>query len=298
MGLTANTDEITRDYFNSIMITPRYLTDNTAELPDTSISLWGREYKTPIMTAALSHLHNICENGMREFAIGAKTAGALHFVGMCEENELDDILSGGADTVKIVKPHADEQVIYDKLKHAIDGGCVAVGMDIDHAVSSAGTYDNVFGLPMLPKTTSQIASYVKACGEVPFIVKGVLSASDAYKSVEAGASAVLVSHHHAMMNSMTPPLFMLPEIVEAVNGKAKIIVDCGFESGMDVFKALALGADGVCIGRNLMGPLKEGGAGVSRRIDEINKELITVMARTGCQKISDIDDSVLRFRSF
>ena len=71
------------------------------------------------------------------------------------------------------------------------------------------------------------------------------------------------------------------------------MVDCGFESGMDVFKALALGADCVCVGRNLMEPLKEGAEGVTRRINEMNSELIKVMARTGFKTLADIDSSVI-----
>lgn len=292
--MTSKTDEITREYFNSILITPRYL---DSDLPDISIEMFGRKYKTPIMTAALSHLHNTCENGMVEFAKGAYMAGAMHFVGMGEDKELEDIIASGADTVKIIKPHMDDNEVFRKIKHAVDHGAVAVGMDIDHAISWNGEYDSVFGLPMRPKTTAQLSEYVKAAG-VPFIVKGVLSAKDAEKCVEAGAAAVLVSHHHGIMDCMVPPLMVLPEIVNAVNGQAKIIVDCGIECGMDVFKALALGADGVGVGRHLMGPLKDGGKGVADRIEAMNRELITVMAKTGAKTIADIDPSVLRFRTF
>lgn len=298
MSFTTNSDVLTREYFDSIMVTPRYILDEDRGLPDTTLELWGKTYRTPIMTAALSHLHGICENGMAEFAKGAKEMGAMHFVGMCEENELDEILRSGADTVKIIKPHMDDEIIFNKIKHAVEGGAVAVGMDIDHAISGNGGYDSVFGLPMRPKTVSQMAEFVKAASGVPFIVKGVLSASDAYKCVEAGASAVLVSHHHGMMASMTPPLYMLPEIKEVVNGKAKIIVDCGIESGMDVFKALALGADAVCVGRKLMEPLKDKAEGVRKAMESMNNELISVMARTGCNSLEDIDSSVLRFRNF
>ena len=188
-------------------------------------------------------------------------------------------------------------IILRKIEHAVSHGAIAVGMDIDHAISWNGDYDNVFGLPMRPKTTAQLSEYVKAAG-VPFVVKGVLSASDAEKSVEAGAAAVLVSHHHGIMDCMVPPLMILPEIVEAVNGQAKIIVDCGIECGMDVFKALALGADAVGVGRNLMEPLKAGASGVTDRIDAINRELSTVMARTGAKTIKDIDPSVIRYRAF
>lgn len=292
--MSTKTDDITREYFDSLLITPRYL---DSDLPTLSMELWGKTFETPIMTAALSHLHNICENAMCEFALGAKNAGAVHFVGMGEDEELDEILATGADTVKIVKPHMDEEIIYGKIERAVKGGAFAVGMDIDHAISYQGEYDNVFGLQMRPKSSSQIEEYVKAAG-IPFVVKGVLSASDAEKSVKAGAAAVLVSHHHGIMECMTPPLMMLPEIVEAVDGEAKIFVDCGFESGMDVFKALALGADAVCVGRALMGPLERKAQGVTEKINQMNSELKMIMARTGARNIKEIDKSVIRYRNF
>ena len=292
--MTSKTDEITREYFNSLLITPRYL---DSDLPDISINIFGHTYNSPVMTAALSHLHSVCDDGMVEFAKGAKEVGSLHFMGMGEDSELEEILATGTDTVKIIKPHKDNAEIFRRIEHAANHGCIAVGMDIDHAISHDGHYDNVFGLPMKPKTTDELKDFVKA-SKVPFIVKGVLSTKDAEKSVEAGAAAILVSHHHGIMDCMVPPLMILPEIVNAVNGQTKIIVDCGIENGMDVFKALALGADGVCIGRNLIEPLKNKAAGVAQRITEINQELITVMARTGAKSIADIDPSVIRHRTF
>lgn len=292
--MTSKTDEITREYFDSLLISPRYL---DSDLPSLDTEIFGKTFKTPVMTAALSHLHNICENAMCEFALGAKNAGALNFVGMTEDDELVSILKTGADTVKIIKPHMDDQIIFDKIDLSVDNGAFAVGMDIDHAIAYNGTYDNVFGLPMRPKTTAQLSEYVKY-SKIPFVVKGVLSAQDAEKSVEAGAAAVLVSHHHGIMNCMTPPLMMLTEIVSVIDGQATIIVDCGIESGMDVFKCLALGADAVCVGRNLMDPLKAGAKGVTDRIEQINNELRTVMARTGAKTVKEIDPSVIKYRNF
>ena len=293
-NMTSKTDEITREYLNSILITPRYL---DSDLPDLSVTLLGQPCRTPVMTAALSHLHNVCEDGMVEFAKGARDAGALHFVGMGEDNELERIIETGAKTVKIIKPHADDAEVFRRMEHAVSHGAVAVGMDIDHAISSNGQYDNVFGLPMRPKTTKQLREYVKMAN-VPFVVKGVLSARDAEKAVEAGASAIIVSHHHGIMDCMVPPLLVLPEIVRAVDHQLTIFVDCDIECGMDVFKALALGADAVGIGRALMDPLKQGSRGVTEKIAQINAELRTVMARTGAHTLKEIDPSVLRFRSF
>ena len=200
-----------------------------------------------------------------------------------------------ARTVRIIKPHADNDEVFKRIEHAVSHGAFAVGMDIDHAFSWDGKYDVVCGLPMRPKSRDEIESFVKAA-KIPFVVKGVLSVSDAVKCAEAGVSGIVVSHHHGIMNYAVPPLQILPEIVKAVDGKMKIMVDCGFESGMDVFKALALGADCVCVGRNLMEPLKKGADGVTGRINEMNNELIKVMARTGFKTLADIDSSVIHKR--
>ena len=289
-----STDAITREYFNSILITPKYL---DCELADTSFELFGEKFDTPIMTAALSHLKS-CEDGMVEFGKGAKEANAVHFVGMGEDEELERIIATGAKSVKIIKPHESDAEVFRRIEHAKAHGAFAVGMDIDHAVSGNGGYDNVLGLPMATKSKEQLKAFIEASGDTPFVVKGVLSTADAEKCVEAGAKAIIVSHHHGIMDTMVPPLMVLPEIVKAVDGQLKVFVDCGFETGLDVFKALALGADAVGVGRALMDPLKEGGKGVAKRIIEMNNELKCVMARTGARTLKEIEPSVLRFRSF
>ena len=289
-----DSNQITRDYFDSILLETRYM---DSDLPSTEMQLYGCTFQTPIMTAALSHLNGVCEDGMCGMARGAKAAHAVHWVGMGEDEELEQILATGADTVKIIKPHEDSSVIVHKIEHAIEHGCMAVGMDIDHAYNGSGGYDVVCGLKMRAQSTAELMEYIKT-SSVPFIVKGVLSAQDAARCVEAGAKGIVVSHHHGIMQYAVPPLMVLPEIVHAVHGQIPIFVDCGIESGMDVFKALALGADAVCVGRELMGPLKEGSQAVCRRIQEMNGELMSIMARTGARDLSQIDPSVLHFRNF
>lgn len=292
--MTKNTDEITREYFNSILVAPSYL---DAVRPDISTEFFGERFETPITTTALSHL-KCCENAMEEYALGARKTGALHFMGMGEDKELEGIISTGARTVKIIKPHADNKEVFRRIEHAVGAGAVGVGMDIDHAISHNGSFDNVLGLPMAPKSIEELKEFVAAAGSVPFVVKGVLSVKDTVKSVEAGAAAIIVSHHHGIMETMVPPLMVLPEIVKAAEGQLKIFLDCGVETGMDVFKALALGADGVGVGRALMGPLEKGHEGVMKRMMEMNGELKCVMARTGARTIREIDPSVLKFRNF
>ena len=294
MSEAYDSNRITRDYLDSLLIETRYI---DSDIPETDCELFGRKYDMPIATAALSHLYSVCDKGMVQFAAGAKKAKALCFMGMGEDVDVEEMTQTGADLVKIIKPHADNDVIFHKIEQAVSCGAVAVGMDIDHAYTSDGRYDEVFGLPMKPKTLKEMEEFVRFA-KVPFVVKGVLSTSDAAKCLEAGASAIVVSHHHGIMPYSVPPFMMLPEIVKEVNGKMTIFADCGIESGADVFKALALGADAVCIGRNLMESLKDGSDAMADRMIAINNELKSIMARTGAHSLKEIDLSVIHKRSF
>lgn len=286
-----DSNRITREYFDSLLIEMRHI---DAVIPSTRIELYGETFATPIMTAALSHLDKCHADGAVEMAKGALAANALMWTGMGEDEELEKITSAGAKTIKIIKPHADNNVIFRKIEHAEKCGVTALGMDIDHAFNSRGQYDNVLGLPMSPKTFDEIKSFIVAA-KLPFIIKGVLSVEDALKCVEAGAKGIVVSHHHGIMDFAIPPLMILPDIVKAIERSVPIFVDCGIESGYDAFKALALGASAVCVGRALMGPLSEEGAsGVHRKISELTQELSGVMARTCSADVLHIDQALIR----
>lgn len=283
-------NQITRDYFDSLLIEMRHM---DGKLPNTSIKLFGETFATPIATAALSHLNNTCEDGMKKMAEGAALSGALCFSGMGEKEEIEAMCATDAKVIKIVKPHADNEMVFAKIKEAEHAGAFAVGMDIDHAFNWKGEYDNVFGLPMRPKSMDEIRSFIDST-KLPFVIKGVLSTTDAKKALEVGADAIIVSHHHGILDYAVPPLLVLPEIKKVVGDRIPIFVDCGIESGIDAFKALALGADAVCVGRAIMGPLKDEGAnGVSQKINEMTEQLKSAMARTAFGTLSDIDDTVI-----
>lgn len=291
---TGNSDKITRDYLDSLLIETRYL---DSVIPDTSFQLFGHKFSTPIMTAALSHLFNNAPDGMNVYAKGAAESNAVHWMGMGQDAELEGIVSTGARTIKIIKPHADNKEVFRKIDHALRCGCIAVGMDIDHSFQSNGQYDNVMGLPMKAKSTEELRDFVQA-SRVPFIVKGVMSPRDAEKCMKVGVKGIVVSHHHGMVNYSCPPLMVLPDILKVTAGKIPVFVDCGFESGMDVYKALALGATAVSIGRHLMPLLKDGGSAVSRRINQMTAELAGVMARTGVADLGHFDPTVIHKRNF
>ena len=294
MKLTSNSDAITRDYFDSLLIETRYL---DSVLPSTEFKLFGETFATPIMTAALSHLDNTAPYGMVVYARAAAQAGAVHWVGMGLDEELERIVATGARTIKIIKPHADNKEVFRKIEHAVKAGCFAVGMDIDHAFNSNGGYDSVFGLPMKAKSAAELKEFVRAAG-VPFIAKGVLSPRDAEKCLEAGCSGIVVSHHHGMIQYAVPPLMALPEILRVTDGSIPVFVDCGIESGMDAYKCLAMGATAVSVGRHLMPLLKHGEDSVAERINEMTAELAGIMARTGVSSLDAMDPTVIHKRNF
>ena len=287
---TGDSNQITRNYFDSLLIELRQI---DSVIPKNEFELYGENFSTPIMTAALSHLDNTHPEGMTELARGAEAAEAVMWVGMGDKEELESIISTGAKTIKIIKPYADNDMIFDKIKHAEKSGALAVGMDIDHAFNNKGQYDNVAGFTMSAKTIEEIKSYISAT-ELPFIIKGVLSEQDAYKCIDAGAEGIVVSHHHGIQDFAVPPLMLLPKIAEVVNNRVPIFVDCSVSSGMDAFKALALGANAVSVGRGLMDPLSNLGAqGVQQKIREMTEELSAAMARTCSEDVMNIEASVI-----
>lgn len=289
-GKIGNSDRITREYLDSLLLEMRHI-DN--KKPDTAFKLYGEEFTTPVMMAALSHLNNLHDDGMVEMARGAAKAGAVNWAGMGDKQELERITATGARTIKIIKPYADNDVIFDRIRHAEACGVLAVGIDVDHAFNGSGEYDTVLGYAMRPKSMEEIREFA-ASTKLPFIIKGVLSERDAYKCLQAGVKGIVVSHHHGIMEYALPPLKVLPAICKVIDGQIPIFVDCGIVSGMDVYKALALGATAVSAGRVIMEPLREKGAdGVCEKIQQMTAELKGVMARTGCATLADMDATVI-----
>ena len=289
-----SSDVITRAYIDSLLVEVRHL---DAVMPSTEMTLFGKTFATPVATAALSHMANQYPDGMAAMADGANQAGALVFSGMGPKDELERMVATGAQVIKIIKPYADRESVYDKIRHAEEIGCLAVGIDTDHAFSRGG-YDVIEGMEMFPLSSKELADMVKAT-KLPFSIKGVLSRKEARKCLDCGVQGMVVSHHNGRVDFAVPPLMVLPEIVEECAGQAALFVDCGIQSGMDVFKALALGATGCCVGRPLMPALKEKGPdGVREVIEGITNDLRYTMAMTASPDITHIDRSIVRQANF
>ena len=291
MSDIGNSNRITRAYLDQLLIETRYM---DSETPDLTFRLFGEDFPSPIMTAALSHLDHFMSPGSAQaLAEGARDAGAVLWYGMAPEEEIEMLAGTGARMIEIIKPYTDREKIFRKIAHAEQKGLLAVGVDIDHAFGDGGEKDLVNGEEMTPLRTAELEEICRNT-KLPVIVKGVLSVKDAGKCIGAGAAGLLLSHHNNRIEYAVPPAVLLPEIAAMTQGEIPVFADCEIQTGMDAFKMLALGAAGVCIGRPLMTAIRQNGAeGVRDYLLKANRELGKAMAFTGCTNLRKMDPTVI-----
>ena len=201
------------------------------------------------------------------------------------------IKKAGGVGIPTVKPW-NLETIREKMELVHESGAFAVAMDIDAA-----------GLPFLKnmeppagsKTVEELREIIEMAG-TPFIVKGIMTVKGALKAKEAGAAAIIVSNHGGRVLDQCPATAeVLEEIATAVNGSMKILVDGGIRSGADVFKALALGADGVVIARPFVTAVYGGAQeGVRSYIAKIGTELEDTMKMCGVSSLKEITRECVR----
>lgn len=266
------------------------------EEKDISINLFGKELTAPIFIAPIGGMDINYGNKIREeeyhrrTLVGAKNAGIVAFTGDGPNDSyfneplvpLKEVSGWGIPTLK---PWAEDKV-FEKLEiiEALD--VMAFAMDID----SAGLVHLAkSGKPVYSKTVEDLKVIVNKT-KTPFIIKGIMSKEGAIKAAESGAYGIVVSNHGGRVLDNTPATGeVLPEIRDAVGDSVKIFVDGGIRSGADIFKAIALGADAVLIGRTFAIMAIGGGSeGVQLYIEKLIEELKDTMLMTGCNSLSDI----------
>ena len=263
---------------------------------DTSVELFGRTFKYPFFAGPVGAMtlhygekyddlayNNLLVDACAKGGIAAFTGDGTNAKVM--EGATAAIKAAGGLGIPTVKPW-NLETIREKMELVKASGSFAVAMDIDGA-----------GLPFLKnltppagsKTEDELREVAEMAG-VPFIIKGIMTRRGALKAKDAGAAAIVVSNHGGRVLDQCPATAeVLEDIVEAVGGRMKILVDGGLRSGVDVFKALAMGADGVLLGRPFVTAVYGGAAeGVQCYIDKIGGELEDTMRMCGANTISDI----------
>lgn len=141
--------------------------------------------------------------------------------------------------------------------------------------------------------------WIRALWKGPIVIKGILTAEDAKRSVDSGAVALVVSNHGGrQLDGVPASLQVLPEVVAAVNGQAEILMDSGIRRGSDIVKAICLGARAVLCGRAYAYGLAAGGeAGVIRALDILRADLERCLKLLGCPSVDALDQSLVRVES-
>ncbi len=282
------------DAWQKVFVNMDTICSNAA--PDTSFKLFGHDFALPVFTAPIGALPMHYSDAYDDFAYNdiliptAVECGSASFTGDGVDPEIMKrsaaaMAKVGGIGIPTIKPWNNEAV-FEKLDVLNELGIFAAAMDIDGA-----------GLPFLkamnPNAGSKPVADLKAVidyAKMPFIIKGIMTVAGAQKAVEAGAAGIVVSNHGGRVLGQTRATAdVLPEIAEAVAGKCVIFVDGGIRTGVDVFKALALGADAVLIGRPFV-PAVYGGEveGAKLLFAKLKAELVDTMTMCGAHSLAEI----------
>lgn len=270
--------------------------------PDTRCSLLGQQFSLPVFAGPVGavQLHygqKYNDIDYNDILVPAcREAGILAFTGDGADPAVMVAACGavkqcGGFGIPTVKPW-DAATIAEKMALVRDARALAVAMDIDAA-----------GLPFLKnhvppagsKTVAELREIIAAAG-VPFLIKGIMTVRGAQKALEAGAAGIVVSNHGGRVLDGTPATAeVLPEIAAAVSGRALVLVDGGIRTGLDVFRALALGADAVLIARPFVTAVYGAGAdGVRAYVAQLQAELADAMSMCGARSLADISRDMVR----
>ena len=297
-----------RKALDRIQLLPQYLVNKPA--PDLGTTLLGHKLSMPIITAPMgAHglAHKSAELGS---AKGTGEAGTLYTASTPSNETLEDIAAAttGPKWFQLYL-HDDRELSRDLLKRAKDAGYSAIVFTIDAFAPGASdeTIRSGFSfpptLPLVNSTTGVFKSslgwddveFIQETTDLPLILKGVVSPEIAKEAIKRGVAAVQVSNHGGRgLDGVPASIELLPAVVDAVNGRIPVIMDSGIRRGTDVFKALALGADAVALGRPVLYGLALGGSqGVKSVYDRIGAELSRAMMIAGVANIGEIDASFL-----
>ncbi|MCD4718969.1 MAG: alpha-hydroxy-acid oxidizing protein [Desulfobacula sp.] len=269
--------------------------------PDTSCSFLGIDLEFPVLassTAGAQKYNDALDETMFCTSVlrGSKEAGTIGLRGDTwfytpEDNpSLNAMKACDGYGIPIFKPRAQD-VLKKLIEKAENYGCKAVGIDLDGCGS---TIMALHGQPVFKKSVKDIEELVKFTS-LPFIAKGIMIPDEAQKCADAGVSVIAVSNHGGRVLDSTPGVAtLLPLIRKKLGNSVTITADGGVRTGYDVLKMLALGADAVLLGRDIIrAAVGAGTLGVKLHLEHIKKTLKKAMFMTGTKTIKMADSKIL-----
>jgi (S)-2-hydroxy-acid oxidase len=289
-----------RRAFGDWVIRPRMLTG--AWPADPSTSVLGNEISFPVLVAPWAYQKRAHPDGELATARAAARAGTVMVVSSTAFEYLEDVAAASdAPTWWQLYVFTDRELTVEILHRVHAAGFGGVCLTVDFPDSGLRHRDtrSGFQIPIglragehtfAPDLTWDDLAWIREAAPVPLLVKGLMTAEDARLAVEAGVDAIVVSNHGGrQLDAVHAPITVLPEIVEAVEGRVPVLVDGGFRRGTDVFKALALGAAAVLVGRPACWGLAAAGEdGVVDVLRILRAELENTMVLAGTRSVGDI----------
>ena len=326
----ASNDEITkrrnRDSFERILVNARFLTDVTDR--DISTTVLGEKIDFPVMVAPTGGQRQAHPEGERATATGAGRAGTLYTLPTSSGYSIEEVAEVATGPLWFQLYHQDDEVTEILVKRAKQAGYKAICLTVDTPVGSPKERDvrNLYmaqpglhwgslrdrpdlinrrnvGVPDLADwappdyvgLTWDRLDWLRDLTGLPLIVKGIRTVDDAIQCAEYGVDGIVVSNHGGRQLDGTPSsIETLAPIAEAVGDRLEIYLDSGVRRGLDVLKALCLGARAVLVGRPLYWGLAYGGAdGVEHMLNILKVEFDRALAYVGCRTTDELHPGIV-----
>ncbi len=325
-------DEITlrenHSAYDRIKLYPRMLIDVSQR--DLTTTILNQKVSMPILIAPTAFHRLAHPEGEIATARAASAAGTIMTLSTLSNSAVEEVAQAANGSLWFqLYVYKDRGATKDLVQRVEAAGCKALMLTVDAPLLGRRERDvrNRFQLPpglsvknmtaagmhevAGDETDSGLAAYVsklinpgmtrrdvewlKSITRLPILIKGILRADDALKAIDSGVAGIVISNHGGRQLDTAPATIeALPKIAEAVNDRIEILIDGGIRRGIDVLKAIALGAKAVLIGRPILwGLAVDGEQGVSRVLNLLRAEFDLAMALCGCRSIADISSDLL-----
>ena len=284
--------------FDTLAFRPRALV-NVTEI-DTSSTVLGHKLRIPVMTAPIGSSHLFTPGGADDVVRAVEDYGSVPIVSsMTKGTTWEDLagVTGGPKFLTLSMTGDDPQWARDAIARAKEVGYAALCLAFDTPRfgrmerDMLASHQPIRPTPWLRTGMSwKLLREILRGNQLPLIAKGITHPEDARRLAEMGFEVIYLSNHggHALDHSMGT-IDHLPEVVDAVQGKAQVILDSGVMRGTDVVKALALGASAVAIGRlQCLGLAAGGRAGLVRLLELLEEEIFYAMTYLGAPSVADL----------
>jgi isopentenyl diphosphate isomerase/L-lactate dehydrogenase-like FMN-dependent dehydrogenase len=286
---------------------PRVLRD--VSTIDTSVDEFGHRLRLPILFAPVGALESFHDGAAETVVRAAREFGVAHMLSSVCQPGLEKVAEAAPDGARIFQLYVrgDEAWVDDHVARAIANGYVAFCLTVDTAIYSRRERDiakrhvvagrrRASGREFQAALNWRTVKRIRERFDIPLVLKGIATAEDAKLAVEHGVAWIYVSNHGGrQLDHGRGSMEVLPEIVDAVAGRAKVIVDGGFARGADIVKAMAMGANLVGLGRMQCYALAAGGQSALARMTElIEDEVMRCLGLLGVTRFAELDRSYVQ----